>query len=153
MFRERMRGLTVALLTLAILLIFVAAACTDDGDEPATVPAATPTPDGEEASPTAAANSVIGAVEAYVTETGLDGETFEVTDPINCLAFVELAEEEKPFGRICINFNNSDFGDTSGVMEVWEYGTEATWDLTLELQNLSWVVTAAEPTTPEGDEQ
>lgn len=153
MSRQRVRDLIAAVLTLTVLLVIMAAACTDDGDEPATVPAATPTADGEEASPTAAANSVIGAVAAYVTGTGLDGETFEVTDPINCLAFAELADEEKPFGQICINFNNSQFSDTTGVVEVWAYGTEDFWDLTLELQNVSWVVTAAEKKASEGDEQ
>ena len=56
-------------------------------------------------------------------------------------------------GQICINFNNSEFSGTSGFMEVLVYGTEATWELSLELQNLSWVVTGAEETTPEADEQ
>ena len=78
------------------------------------------------APPTATGNSVIGAIVAYVTETGLDGEIFEVTEPINCNAFLDVSEEEEPFGQICINFINSDFSDTSGVMEVWAYGTEAT---------------------------
>jgi hypothetical protein len=153
MFGERVRGLSVGLLTLAVPLILIAAACADDGDEVPTLPADTPTADGADASPTVAGNSAIGAVEAYVIETGLDGEIFEVTDPINCLAFVEVSEEEKPFGEICINFNNSEFTETSGVIKVWAYGTEDTWDLTLELQNLSWVVTGAEATAPDADEQ
>ncbi len=153
MFSKRVRGLSVGLLTLAIPLVLIAAACADDGDEAPTAPADTPTADGGEASPTVTGTSVIGAVVAYVTETGLDGETFEVTEPINCNAFVEVAEEEKPVGQICINFNNSEFSGTSGVMEVWAYGTEATWELSLELQNLSWIVTGAEETTPEADEQ
>ncbi len=153
MFGERVRSLSVALLTLAIPLMLIAAACADDGDEAQTVPADTPTTDGPDASPTAMGNSVIGAVAAYVTETGLDGEIFEVTDPINCMAFAQAAEEEKPSGQICINFNNSEFSDTSGVIEVWAYGTEAAWDLALELQNLGWVVTGAEEKAPDADEQ
>ncbi len=153
MFSERVRGLSVGLLTLAVPLILIAAACADDGEEAPTVPADTPAADGGEAFPTVTGTSVVSAVVAYVTETGLDGETFEVTEQINCNAFVDVPEEEKPVGQICINFNNSEFSDTSGVMEVWAYGTEATWDLTLELQNLSWVVTGAEETAPEADEQ
>jgi hypothetical protein len=98
MFSRRVRGLSVGLLTLAILLILIAAACADGGEEAPTVPADTPTADGGEASPTASGTSVIGAVVAYVTETGLDGETFEVTERINCNAFAQVAEEEKPVG-------------------------------------------------------
>jgi hypothetical protein len=154
MFSKRVRGLSVGLLTLAIPLVLIAAACADDGDEAPTAPADTPTADGGEASPTTTTgNTVIGAVIAYVTETGLDGETFEAAEPINCMAFPQVPEEEKLIGQICINFNNSEFSDTSGVMEVWVYGTETTWGLSLELQNLSWVVTGAEETTPEADEQ
>jgi hypothetical protein len=149
---ERVRGLSVGLLTLAISLVLIAAACADDGDEASTVPAGTPTADGVEASPTATGNSLIGAVVAYVTETGLDSEIFEVTEPINCNAFAEYLEEEKPIGQVCINFNNSEFGLTSGVIEVLAYDPEATWNLTLELQNISWVVTGAEETTPQVDE-
>ena len=125
------------------------AACAHNGEEAATVPADTPSADGAEASPTVTGNSVIGAVTAFVTETGLDGETFEVANPINCNAFVEVVEEEGPLGQIYINFNNSEFSGTSGVVEVWAFGTEATWDLNLELQNLSWVVRGAEEATPE----
>ena len=153
MFGERVRGLSIGLLTLVIPFIIIAAACGDDGDETPTVPVDTPTADGAGAFPTITGNSTIGAVEAYVIETGLGGEIFEVTNPINCLAFAEVPEEEKPFGKICINFINSEFSQTSGVMEVWEYGTEDTWDLTLELQNLSWVVTGAEATAPDADDQ
>ncbi len=153
MFSERVRSLSAGFLTLAVPVILMTAARTGDGDEVPTVPTDTPTPDGAEASPTAARNSVIGAVEAYVIETGLDSEIFEVTDPINCLAFAEAAEEEKPFGQICINFNNSEFGDSSGVIEVWAYGTEDAWDLALEVQDLGWVVTGAEEKAPDADEQ
>ncbi len=152
-FGRRVRGLSVGLLTLAIPLVLIAAACADDGDEAPTAPADTPTADGGEASPTATGNSTTGAVVAYVTETGLDGETFEVTEPINCKAFPQVAEEEELIGKICIDFNNSEFSNTSGVMAVWVYGTETTWGLSMELQNLSWVVTGAEETTPEADEQ
>lgn len=152
MFDERVHGLSLALLILLIPLILMASACGDDGGED-TVPTDTPTTDGEEASPTALATSAIGAIEAYVTEIGLDGEIFEVTDPINCNAFVDVPEEDKPFGKICIDFRNSDFSETSGVIEVSAYGTEDAWEVTLELQNLSWVVTGAEKTTSEADGQ
>ena len=148
MFSEFLRRLSVGLLALAIPIILVTA-CADDGEDAPSAPAGSPTADGAEASPTVTGNSVIGAVTAYVTETGLDGETFKVTNPINCNAFVEVLEEEGPIGQICINFSNSEFSDASGVIEVREYGTEATWDLTLELQNISWVVTGAEETTPQ----
>ncbi len=153
MFSKSVRGLSVSLLTLAIPIILLAAACADDGEEGSTVATDTPTADNAEASPTPLGNSVIGAVVAYVTEAGLNGDTFEVTQPINCNAFPGVSEEEEPVGQICINFHNSNFSDTSGVIEVWAYGTEATWDLTLELQNLSWVVTGAKETRPEADEQ
>jgi hypothetical protein len=145
---KRVRVLAFGVVTLAIPLILMAAACADDGGEAPTVPADTPTADGVEISPTVSGNSVIGAVTAYVTETGIDGETFEVTDPINCSAFAEVAEEEKPSGQICINFANNEFTDTSGVVEVWAYGTDAAWKLSLELQNLAWIVTGAEEATP-----
>jgi hypothetical protein len=152
MLSKSVRGLSVGLLTLAIPIILMATACADDGEEGPTVATDTPTEDGAEASPAPLGNSVIGAVVAYVTQTGLDGETFEVTEPINCNAFPEASGEE-PVGQICINFNNSNFIDTSGVIEVWAYGTEATWDLDLELQNLSWIVTGAKKTSPEADGQ
>jgi hypothetical protein len=147
MFNKRVRGLSVGLLTLAIPLVLIAAACADDGEEVTTVPADTPIADGGEASPAATGTSAIGAVAVYVTETGLDGETFDVSETINCSAFVDVPEEEKPQGRICINFANSEFSGTSGVMEVWVLGTETTWELSMELQNLSWVVTGAQETT------
>lgn len=152
-FSKRVRDLSVGLLTLAIPSILMAAACADDGEEAPTVPADTPTPVGTEAFPTPLGSSAIDAVVAYVTETGLDGQTLEVTNPINCNAFANVPEEEKPLGQICINFNNSEFSDTSGVIEVWAYGTEATWKLTLELQDFTWVVTGAEGTTLEAVEQ
>jgi hypothetical protein len=151
MFSKRVRALSVGLLALAIPLVLIAAACEDGGEEATTVPDDTATADAGEASPTATANSAIGAVAVYVTETGLDGEIFDVTEPINCNAFVDIPEEQQPRGKICIYFNNSEFTETSGVMEIRAYGTGATWDLTLELQDLSWVVTGAEETTPETD--
>ncbi len=147
------RGLSLGLLTLAIPIILIAAACGDDGEEAPTVPVATPTADGGEPSPITTGSSVEDAITAYITETGLDGETFEITEPINCNAFQQVDEEEQPVGQFCINFNSSDFTDTSGVIQVWAYGTEVTWDLTLELQNYSWVVTGAEETTAGADEQ
>ena len=134
MFNKRVRGLSVGLLTLAIPLVLIAAACADDGEEATTVPADTPTADGGEASPAATGISAIGAVAVYVTETGLDDETFDVSETINCSAFVDVPAEEK-------------FSGTSGVMEVWVLGTETTWELSMELQNLSWVVTGAQETT------
>ena len=162
MFVKRICGISLPVLTLVIPLILAAAACGGDGEEAPTpdgaeasptVPVATPTADDVQPSPTTSGNSVISAVTAYVTETGLDGETFEVTNPINCNAFPDVPEEDAPVGQICINFNNSDFGDISGVIEVWAYGTDSRWKLALELQNMSWVVTGAEDATTEGDEE
>lgn len=153
MFSERVRPLSLGLLTLAIPIILVAAACTDGGEETDAGPSDTPTANIGQQSPIAPADTVIEAVTAYVTETGLDGESREVTSPINCTAFISAPEEEKPIGKICIDFNNSEFGDTSGIVEVWAYGTEAAWELTFELQNFAWVVTAVERTTPEAEQQ
>lgn len=52
-----MRGLSVALLTLAIPIILMAAACADNAEEDSTVPADTPTQEGGDQSPTAPADT------------------------------------------------------------------------------------------------
>jgi hypothetical protein len=88
-------------------------------------------------------------VTAYVTGTGLDGETFDVAQPINCNAFLDPEADPLSFqaaqGKVCIDFANSEFMDvTEGVMEVLVVGTEDRWRLTLEPRDLSWVVTGAE---------
>jgi hypothetical protein len=150
MFVKPVCGLGTPVLILLVCLILMAA-CGDGGDEAPTILADTPVADEVEASPSVTADSVIAVVTSYVTETGLDGETFEVTDPINCKAFPDVSGEDAPIGRVCIDFNSSEFGESSGVIEVWEYGTESTWRLTLELQDISWAVTGVEELTTEGD--
>ena len=176
MFSERVRGLSVALLTLAVPVILIAAACTDDGDEAPTVPAGTPTasagtptpgngdesptapagtptPAAGEQTPIASPNPIAEIVAAYVAGTGLGGQTFELAQPVNCKAIVEEVDKEAAAGKICIHFANSRFGETSGVAEVLVYGTEVAWELTFERQDGAWVVTGAQETTPEADEQ
>lgn len=139
MFSKLMHGLTVGVLALATTVILVAAACGDDGDEAPTVPANTST-----VSP----SPIADVVAAYVGETGLGGDTFEMSEPGNCKAIVHEEEMEAATGKVCIHFANSQFGETSGAAEVWVYGTGAAWELTFELQDGDWVVVGAEETTP-----
>ena len=139
MFSKLMHVLNVSLLALATTIILVVAACADDGEEAPTVPVDTPT---------ASLNPVVEALTAYVAETGLGDDTFELSEPVNCKAILPDADTEATAGKICIHFVNSHFDETSGVAEVWVYGTGVVWELTFELQDGDWVVVGADETTP-----
>ncbi len=143
-------------LLITVVMLFIAGGgCNDDAEDPTTPPATetatsqpaddtSPSPD---VSPTATGGSTVNGVIVYVTGTGLDGQTYEAAQPINCVAFLntELAPVvvEANRGKVCIDFARSEFSGTEGVMEVLVVGTEDRWDLTLELQDLSWIVTGA----------
>jgi hypothetical protein len=90
-------------------------------------------------------NTPAEAVSEYVSTVGLDGETFQVTDPIDCAAVEDV---EAAVGRVCIDFAGSQLGDTSAVVRVGVYATDAVWELTLEFRGESWVVTGAEHVGP-----
>jgi hypothetical protein len=145
-----LRGVRLGLLALAMALTLIAAGCDGDGEDATTPPAETVTPaaDGSDETPTTSGGSALDNVTAYVTGTGLDGETFEVAQPINCNAFLDPEADPVTFqaaqGKVCIDFRRSEFSETEGVMGVLVVGTEDRWRLTLKLQNLSWVVTGAE---------
>jgi len=124
-------GAALAALALALL---IAAACGGDGQSPSASP--TPRP-GEK-------QSSVSGVVAYVTEKGLDGRRYELTDPLNCEAIVEPGELEDAQGKVCASFSSGEFSSARGVIEVRVFGTEESWELTLELQrDLSWLVTGA----------
>jgi hypothetical protein len=138
------------------MALFVAAAGCDGDDEDATTPSAAETATTEPADGTpasqddatpASGGSTVNGVIVYVTGTGLDGQRFEAAQPINCSAYLDADTDpltvERAQGKVCIDFTRSAFAGTEGVMEVMVVGTDDRWDLTLELQDFSWVVTGA----------
>jgi hypothetical protein len=143
------------LLIFVVTLLVAAGGCSDDTEDTTTPPAtetATPQPADEtspspDASPTASGGSTVNGVIVHVTGTGLDGQTYQAAQPINCVAYLNtevapvVVEANK--GKVCIDFARSAFSGTEGVMQVLVVGTDDRWDLTLELQDLSWVVTGA----------
>ncbi len=141
-------------LLIFVVTLFVAAGGCNDDDEDTTTPSGTETATAEpadetspspDASPTASGGSTVNGVIVYVTGTGLDGQTFEVAQPINCAAYLDtevtpvVVEANK--GKVCIDFAQSEFSSTEGVMEVLVVGTDNRWRLTLERQDIAGIVT------------
>jgi hypothetical protein len=98
--------------------------------------------------PSASPNPIADIVATYVGDTGLGGKTYELSQIVNCKGIVEEADMKAAEGKVCIHFANSQFGDTTGVAEVWVYGTGAVWKLHFERQDGAWVVVSAEETSP-----
>jgi hypothetical protein len=86
-------------------------------------------------------NTETEAVGDYVSTVGLDGQTFQLTDPIYC---AEVEDIEAAAGKLCMDLAGSQLGDMSAVIRVDVYGTDAVWELSLEFRGESWVVTGAE---------
>ena len=96
-----------------------------------------------EAESLALTNTPIEAAAEYVATIGLDGQTFELTEPQDCDAVEDI---EAAVGKVCVDLADSQIGAAAGTIEVGVFGTEAIWELTLELQNNTWAVTAVEYT-------
>ena len=127
----RRHGAALAALALALL---IATACSGDGRSPSASP--TPKP-GEK-------QSSVSGVVTFVAEKGLDGGTYELTDPLNCEAIVQPADVEGAQGKVCVSFASGQFSSDKGIIEVRVFGREESWELTLELRpDLSWLVTGA----------
>ena len=83
-------------------------------------------------------------VVKFVTEKGLDGRAYGLSDPLNCEEIVEPAALEGARGKVCVSFASGRFLSSNGTIEVRVVGTNQSWELTLELQpDLSWLVTGA----------
>lgn len=100
-----------------------------------------PTP---EASPSPVAMSALGAVMAYVQQNGLDGEDFNLTDPIACDGFVLEEDKPKAIGKVCVDFRNTGFSATEGFWVVRLFNTERAWKVFVEAGEAGWVGTRAE---------
>ena len=101
-------------------------------------PSASPTP-----KPGQSQSSVAGVVK-FVTEKGLDGRAYELSDPLNCEAIVEPADVQDAQGKVCVSFEGGRFSGGKGAIEVRLFGTDKSWELALALQpDLSWLVTGA----------
>ena len=138
------RGAALGILALAAAVLLMAAACADGGGAGSTPLATSPVAGGNEtAAPTS--GSMVDVVTDYVTKTGLDGATFQTTYPINCKAFAdpEDPQREAAMGKICINFISARFTRTDGVIDVEKVGTEASWEISMEVGEGGWVVTGA----------
>ncbi|MFQ5880637.1 MAG: SH3 domain-containing protein [Dehalococcoidia bacterium] len=90
---------------------------------------------------TCPSNSPLQAVIEYVATTGFDGETFEFTDPVECRQVPE-EEIEIHVGKFCLL--NADIGPTGATIVVGAFQSDFIWELTLELQDNTWVVTNVE---------
>jgi hypothetical protein len=125
-----------AALAALVLALLIAAAC-GGGRSPSASPTTKP---GEK-------QSSVSGVVTFVAEKGLDGRRYELTDPLNCEAIVEPAEVEDAQGKVCVSFASGQFSSDKGAIEVRVFGTEESWELTLELRpDLSWLVTGAKHT-------
>lgn len=96
---------------------------------------------------------ITDAVAAYVGSTGLDGDTLGLTDPLECDAIaaqVDAAASEQEAGEIIqgtagkLCFGPVDIGGTTATVQVGIYATEASWELTLTLEDGEWAVTDVE---------
>ncbi|HLB26990.1 MAG TPA: hypothetical protein VJN32_05020 [Dehalococcoidia bacterium] len=106
----------------------------------------------EQASPTATfPKEIIDAVQAYVGTTGLGGDTFDLTQPIDCdsiTAQVDAAASEPEadeilqgtVGKLCVVSNAADIGPSNAIVAVGLYATEATWKILLTREESGWEV-------------
>ena len=137
--------------SVALAIALVSLACGDEKPEQASPTATTPP---AQASPTATFPSEIAdAVEAYVGTTGLDGNTFSLTEPLECDAIaarVDAAASEQEadaiiqgtVGKLCIVSNPDEIGRSNALVTVGPYGAEETetWKFLLTREERGWVI-------------
>lgn len=108
-------------------------------------PSPTPAPTGPTASPlpTQAANeTAIAAAEVYLTSEGVDGETGEFTDPLNC----GDATEDSP-GRFCVHDAFTTYAPGLVILRFGDKDDpdEMVWEVRLAPGDEGWQVTSAGP--------
>ena len=131
----------------AVVMLLVACLACGGNDDPASTPAP-PRP----ASPALLPVESIAAIGNYISDTGLDGQIFQLTDPAGC---EEIQEEERAAtgneereqivdetrGRLCVNRGASLIRDDRAVTTVQDYVSGAGWVLSMELTDGVWAVT------------
>jgi hypothetical protein len=145
-----MRG-TLSRLTGAgtALILCLLAACGDDNS--GGLPAGPPTRSGAYA---LLPIESIAAIADYIGTTGLDGQTYDLTDPAGCEALREEAlaatsDEEREqiaaatAGRLCISRSESSIDGDRAEAILREYTSEAAWAVQLGPSADGWEVTAA----------
>lgn len=131
------------LVVLSFAIVFLSLACEDEEPKPA--------------SPTrpALTQEMIDAVAAYVRTTGLDSDTFGLTDPLECDAIAALvdavASEQEAgeiiqgtAGKLCFGPSEPQIGESKFTTTVGIYGTEAIWELLLTREDSDWKVSDVE---------
>jgi hypothetical protein len=134
------RGYLLCCVLASISAAALLSACSDDGD-----PSSTPTPTGPTASPvpTQAPNeAALAAAEAYLTSDGVDGETGEFTEPLNC----NDATEDSP-GRFCIHDAFTTYAPGLVILRFGEKDDPEAmvWEIRLAPGDDGWQVTSARP--------
>jgi hypothetical protein len=128
------------------LLLVLSFGCGGD-DETGRTPA--PTRAG---SPAPLPTDAIAAIGDYMGATGLDGRSFELTDPPGCEEIQEqessaVSDEEREQiieatrGRLCVNRTASVIRDDRALATVQEYVSGGGWVLTLQQSEGAWTVT------------
>jgi hypothetical protein len=135
----------------AVVMLLVLCLACGGNDDSASTPAPT-----RPASPALLPVESIAAIGEYISDTGLDGQSFELTEPAGC---EEIQEEEGAAtsneqrqqiieatrGRLCINRGASLIRDDRAVATVQEYVSGAGWVVSLELTDGVWTVTDVQP--------
>jgi hypothetical protein len=115
------------------------AACGDD-DSPASTPVPTgPTPTPV---PTQTANQeAIAAAEAYLNEEGVDGNTGDFTDPLNCSSITSDST-----GDFCVHDSFSTYAPGLVILVIGDEDDpeNETWEIRLSPSEAGWEVTGAE---------
>lgn len=126
-------GKIIAVLSLGLVFLFLAC-------------------DGEEGGQTATLQDITDAVSSYVGTTGLDGDTFGLTDPLTCDAIADRVnaagtEEEagqiieETVGKVCFLSDQPQVSGDTATISIGIYATEAIWELTLTREDGDWQVT------------
>jgi len=137
--------------SVALAVALSSLACSDDKANQATPTATTPP---AQASPTATFPSEIAdAVEAYVGTEGLGGNTFGLTEPLECDAIAAQVDAaasgqeadaiiQGTVGKLCIVPSPDEIGRSNALVTVGPYGAEETetWKVLLTLEERGWVV-------------
>ncbi|MBI1886379.1 MAG: hypothetical protein HYS09_08745 [Chloroflexi bacterium] len=108
--------------------------------------------DGEGGRQTATLQDITDAVSSYVGATGLDSDTFSLTDPLTCDAIADQVnaagtEDEagqiiaETVGKVCFLSDQPQVNGDTATISIGIYATEASWELTLTGQDGDWQVT------------
>jgi len=122
----------------ALAVALLSLACSDDKPNQATPTATLP-------------QEIVDVVEAYVGTTGFDGNTFGLTEPMECDAIaaqVDAAASEQEadaiiqgtVGKVCIDPDPAEIGPSNALVTVGSYGTEETWEFLLTREESGWVI-------------